>query len=88
MYIGRGRGTHLNNTTIGARGWLGNPYQLSEHTREQSIALFRRDFEARIANDAEFAAAVRALAGKSLGCFCKPLSCHGDVIAEYLNGLV
>jgi hypothetical protein len=21
--------------------------------------------------------------GKTLGCFCKPLACHGDVLAEY-----
>ncbi len=87
VYIGRGSGSHLNNTKIGQRGWLGNPYPLSEYTRDESIGLFRRDFEARIANDEEFKAAVEKLAGKRLGCFCKPAACHGDVIAEYLNGL-
>ena len=25
------------------------------------------------------------LAGKRLGCFCKPELCHGDVLADYLN---
>ncbi|WP_261928243.1 DUF4326 domain-containing protein, partial [Vibrio aestuarianus] len=25
------------------------------------------------------------LAGKRLGCFCKPQSCHGDVLADFLN---
>ena len=25
------------------------------------------------------------LKGKTLGCFCKPYPCHGDIIAEYLN---
>jgi hypothetical protein len=27
-----------------------------------------------------------ALKGKRLGCFCKPLACHGDVIKEYIEG--
>jgi len=28
------------------------------------------------------AAARRELRGKVLGCYCKPLACHGDVLAE------
>ena len=30
-------------------------------------------------------AEVYKLAGKRLGCFCKPETCHGDVLAEFLN---
>jgi len=29
--------------------------------------------------------AKKELAGKVLGCWCKPLSCHGDVLAEIVN---
>lgn len=25
------------------------------------------------------------LRGKVLGCHCKPLACHGDILADYLN---
>lgn len=35
--------------------------------------------------DPEFRAAVLALKGKRLGCFCKPGPCHGDVIVEWLE---
>ena len=28
---------------------------------------------------------VYKLSGKRLGCFCKPMECHGDVLADYLN---
>ncbi len=28
---------------------------------------------------------VYSLAGKRLGCFCKPQACHGDVLADFLN---
>ena len=27
------------------------------------------------------------LKGKTLGCFCKPKSCHGDILVELVNGL-
>ncbi|HEB92024.1 MAG TPA: DUF4326 domain-containing protein [Gammaproteobacteria bacterium] len=27
------------------------------------------------------------LKGKTLGCHCKPATCHGDVIVDYLNTL-
>ena len=27
----------------------------------------------------------RQLQGKTLGCFCKPDPCHGDIIKEYLD---
>jgi hypothetical protein len=26
------------------------------------------------------------LRGKVLGCYCKPKRCHGDIIADYVNG--
>jgi hypothetical protein len=40
-----------------------------------------------LASDAEFKRRIHELKGKTLGCFCKPEACHGDVIAEYLNNL-
>jgi len=30
-------------------------------------------------------AEVYKLAGKRLGCFCKPSAFHGDVLADFLN---
>src|SRR5258708_30825901 len=29
--------------------------------------------------------AVKELTGKTLGCWCKPLLCHGDIVASYVN---
>jgi hypothetical protein len=76
VYIGRaGRGFD---------GYFGNPY--SSGTRAENIAAFRESFIIRIANDQEYAGRIDALEGKVLLCFCEPLDCHGDVIADYLNG--
>ena len=94
IYVGRGTdGRSMIDTAIGTRGWLGNPHRLDDgYTRAESIALFREDFEARLRGDDEFRAAVRNLAGKTLGCWCRTLAddepaCHADVIAEHAHRL-
>ncbi len=69
----------------GQSGYFGNPF--NEGSQEEKIRLFREHFYKRIKQDREFAKRVHKLKGKRLGCFCKPKLCHGDVIAEYLNGL-
>jgi hypothetical protein len=49
------------------------------------MAKFRKWFYTRISWDEEYRRRVLELKGKQLGCFCKPLSCHGDVLAEWLD---
>lgn len=86
-YIGRGKegNAHMNNTKVGKRGWLGNPYRVGNYTRDESIQKFKEDFYERLKNDKVFREEVNKLMGKKLGCFCKPKDCHGDVIKEYLE---
>lgn len=89
VYIGRGNygKSHMNNTEVGEEGWLGNPHKLDEDgDREEVIQKFARDFFERLLNDEEFHEAVMDLKGKTLGCHCKPKRCHGDIIADYVNG--
>lgn len=100
VYIGRDRRDgelkHLNNTEVGKRGWLGNPFvediQNQEYTLEESVEAYRDSFHSRIETDPEFREAVAEFQGGVLGCWCRTLDssrphCHGDVIAEYLNSL-
>jgi len=54
-------------------------------SREDAVKRFERYFTDRIEKDSEFRRRVLSLKGKSLGCFCKPKACHGDVIADWLN---
>lgn len=88
VYIGRAGN--------GQDGYFGNPCKLNQLCKYCSmthewptatIPCYRRYFEERIAQDDEFKKRVGDLAGKRLGCFCKPNACHGDIIAEYVNGL-
>ncbi len=72
---------------IGRPGPWGNPYShLSDGTlakfvvksRDEAILKYR---EYVLGND-ELMAKLPELKGKVLGCWCKPKSCHGDVLAE------
>lgn len=71
-----------------AFGCFGNPYPVGVYGRANCIAKYRDYFMDRVENDADFRAAVLALKGKRLGCFCKPEACHGDVIKEWLDAQV
>ncbi len=42
----------------------------------------------RLHTDPAFAARVRALQGRRLGCFCAPNACHGDYLAAAADWLV
>lgn len=74
----------IDRTTI----W-GNPYSHKENTlaiykvktRKESIEKYRE----YILNNPELLAKLPELKGKVLGCWCKPLPCHGDVLIELLN---
>lgn len=80
IYIGRGS------------DW-GNPYAVGfgaspgeeQNDRDEAIRKYKYDFEKGYLKYSKEDAL--KLKGKTLGCHCKPLACHGDVIAEYLNSL-
>lgn len=71
---------------IGRGSYWGNPYVMHEDgaTREDVINSFKYDFENEKFPNKE-KSEVFKLAGKRLGCFCKPQACHGDVLADFLN---
>ena len=75
---------HLNNTPIGQKGWLGNPYAVEIYGRTECIRLYQLDFMDRL-SEPDFLEAVLAIRGKKLGCYCSPLACHGNIIANFLD---
>jgi len=93
VYVGRGpNGSHMHNTLVGNRGWLGNPFTVEEYGREKSIRKFRTEFEKLIDTNPVFADAVAELSGKTLGCWCQRLvdeepACHAEIIAEFADRL-
>lgn len=61
----------------------GNPFSLKDGTREEVIA----KYEAYIRSRPDLMASLPELIGKRLGCWCKPLSCHGDVLVKLVHEL-
>ena len=71
IYIGRGS-KWGNRFIIGRDG-----------NREEVIRKYRK----WILNNKELLSSLHELKGKVLGCFCKPLACHGDVLSELVEKL-
>lgn len=71
---------------IGRCSYWGNPYSMYEdgEERDEVIRKYKYDFDYEKFPKKE-KSEVYKLAGKRLGCFCKPATCHGDVLADYLN---
>ena len=72
---------------IGAPSIYANPFHISKSlSREACIKLFKKDFDIKIKKNKQFRQAVMDLKGQRLGCYCKPLKCHGDVYVKWLEG--
>ena len=75
---------------IGRPSVWGNPFSHKDGTRakykvatrDEAITRYR---EWLMAQPELVARARKELRGKVLGCWCKPQSCHGDVLAEVAN---
>lgn len=71
---------------IGRGSYWGNPYSMYEDgdDRDEVIRKFKYDFDYdKFPNKDK--SKIFELAGKRLGCFCKPEACHGDILADFLN---
>ena len=80
VYIGRpscwgNPFTHLNAGTMA---------QFKVATREESIEAYRK----WIMTQPQLLAQLPSLKGRRLGCFCKPLPCHGDILVELADACV
>lgn len=75
VYIGRGPGSR----------W-GNPYSHLASSAALFVAASRRDaiekYEAYVRSQPELLAALHEIAGKTLGCWCAPLACHGEILIK------
>lgn len=71
---------------VGRSTPFGNPFHIGvDGTREEVVKKFR----VYLLSNAQLLARIRLeLRGKILGCHCKPLACHAEVLAEIANGLV
>lgn len=78
IYIGRActrGGWHLEKSK-----WH-NPFSAKNYSLEDSLS----KYENHIRSSPELYSCLEELDGKVLGCWCKPKSCHGDILIKLLN---
>ena len=67
---------------IGRPGKWGNPFEIGKDgTREDVV----RKYRAWVIKQPVLMSSLHELKGKTLGCWCAPRACHGDVLAELAN---
>lgn len=75
---------HEYDVYIGRGSIWGNPYVIGKDgTRAEVLAQYRTYLE----SSPDLLSQVYNLRGKTLGCYCAPLSCHGDILAEYADSI-
>ena len=60
----------------------GNPFFLSDESKRDEVLAKYIDW---LYHQDDLLAALPELKGKTLGCWCSPKKCHGDVLAELAN---
>lgn len=70
---------NVNYVYIGRPSKWGNPFRIGKDaTREEVIAKYRE----WVLQQPALIDALHELRGMRLGCYCYPLACHGDVLAD------
>ena len=70
---------------IGRGSKWGNPFVIGvDGTRQEVI----KKYQDWLFEQPELMISIGNLRDKTLGCFCKPKSCHGDILVELANQLL
>lgn len=76
---------------IGRPSIWGNPFsskiiKTSKYKTNNRIESIEK-YKEYILNNKELLNQLYLLQGKRLGCFCKPKTCHGDILSDLVNNL-
>ena len=77
LYIGRNMNFYVKGALPSK--WA-NPFSSKKYTRSESLRLYEKYIR-----ESELYDQLEELEGKILGCWCAPLSCHGDVLVKLLK---
>ncbi len=80
VYIGRNMNFYVKGT---AKSKWANPFSVKTYGREKCLEMY----EQYIRNNVKLLNCLSELKDKELGCWCKPASCHGDVLIKLLHEL-
>lgn len=67
---------------IGRPSKWGNPFKIGQDGTREDVLTRYKDW---LLNNEDLILDLKELRGKTLGCYCKPEDCHGDVIIETMK---
>lgn len=68
------------------KSYFASPFSFSsKEDREITLQKYSDYFYYTIEIDSIFLGEIMRLKNRTLGCTCKPLACHGDIIANFLD---
>lgn len=70
---------------IGRPSKWGNPFWLSDVYDDAERLRVITEYDTWIRGNEALLADLHELVGKSLGCYCAPKPCHGDVLAQLIK---
>lgn len=93
IYIARAGIIFITNKDTGKKGRFpkassvfANPFKIGrDGTREEIIEKYREYIETKLEQSPELITKLVSLRGKTLGCWCYPEACHGDVLLELIE---
>lgn len=69
---------------IGRPSKWGNPFEIGKDGSREEVISKYRDY---VTANEQLMRNLSELKGKTLGCWCKPAACHGDVLVDLCKGL-
>ena len=70
---------------IGRPSKWGNPFRIESNMTRAMVVQLHRDWLLYSKQAQHLRDSIHELTNKDLGCYCKPLICHGDVLLELAN---
>jgi hypothetical protein len=67
---------------IGRGSPFGNPFIIGVHGDRKEVI---KRYEEWVVKQPHIMSLLPSLRGKRLGCFCKPLACHGDILVKLIE---
>jgi len=91
FYIGRSGVVFIDSVRFPPeQSIFANPFKINKKgdnngTRDEVIAKYKSWINQKIQENSKIKLELLNLKGKTLGCWCKPEKCHGDVLLELID---
>ena len=88
VYIGRKRIVFIDGQRFPPNdSTFANPFKIGKNcnTLEESIEKYKKHLMTLIETNPNVKKELSSLKGKTLGCWCKPKPCHGDILLKLID---